>query len=310
MPIAMIYDPITYRPWSYDIERQRLGAHGIELIVPADDAERARRLGDVDVLVVSDHLPSSELERLRRCTAIVCYGVGMNAVDADAARARGIDVVNVPGFCTEEVAAHAVALLLGLWRGVVAFAAAAREAEWDVVGTPAFRGLRRLGEMQVGVVGYGRIGRRTASMLRGLGIPVVASDPFVDADDDVRLVPLDELLATSDAVVLCAALAPTGGRLIDAGALDRMQAGAVLVNVARGGLVDEVALVEHLRSGHLAGAALDVRQTEPPTEPDELRRLPNVILTPHLAAVSKESDRDLHEQAAKRIIELLTRRET
>jgi D-3-phosphoglycerate dehydrogenase len=308
-PTVLVYDPITTVEWTYEPERELLSEAGVRLNVPTRSRATDDELFDADVVIVSDPFPAELTLRLTRCAGLICYSVGMDAVDADAARAVGVPVTNVAGYCTEEVSDHALALLLALQRKIVPFATAAANGEWKVYGTDDFRSIRRLRGQRLGIVGLGRIGSRVAAKAAAFGMTVAAYDPYLPSSPlaDVRLLSLEDLLRTSDAVVLCSALTESSRRLIDAERLASMPDGAVLVNVARGGLVDEKALAAALRSRHLGGAALDVRAQEPPPVDDPLRALPNVVLTQHIGATSRESHADLHRLAAERALELLAR---
>lgn len=304
-----MYDPITSVPWGYDAERELLAAAGVELYVPTTATADEGELSAADVVIVSAPFPTALMSRLERCVGLICYSVGMDSVDAAAAEAAGIPVTNVAGYCTEEVSDHALALLLATWRGIVPFAASAAQGDWDVYDSPHFRAIRRLRGRRVGVVGLGRIGSRVAAKAGAFGMDVVAHDPYLTESplQDVALVTLEQLLSTCDAVVLCSALTSTARGLIDADRLKLMKPDAVLVNVARGGMVDEYALAEALKAGAIGAAALDVRAQEPPPADDPLRSLPNVILTQHVAATSRESHADLHALAAERALDLLRR---
>lgn len=307
-PNVLVWDPIRDLEWSYDRERDLLAAEGIELVVPEPGRATDEQLRAADVVIVSDPFPSDLMPLLAgHCVGIICYSVGMDAVDAEAASRAGIPVTNVAGYCTDEVSDHAMALLLTLQRRLVPFLESAQRGDWDVYAGDAFYGIRRLRGQTVGIVGLGRIGSQVAVKCTAFGMQVHAYDPFLDRSPvpGVELMDLEPLLAGSDVLILCSALTSSARRLIDAERLATMRRGALLVNVARGGLVDEVALLAALRSGALAGAGLDVRAHEPPPADDPLRGLPNVVLTQHMAATSQEARDDLHVFAARRAAELL-----
>lgn len=307
-PVVLVWDPIRDLDWSYDRERELLAAEGIDLVVPATPTASDDDLAAADVIIVSGPFPAEQLARLARCVGIICYSVGMDAVDAAAAADAGIPVTNVAGYCTDEVSDHAMALLLAAERRLLPFIRRADHGDWDVYNGPEFYGIRRLRGQTVGVVGLGRIGSQVATKCAAFGMSVIAHDPFLPASTvpGVELVDLDDLLSRSDAVVLCSALTESSRRLLDAERIGRMRPGAILVNVARGGLVDEAALAAALREGRLAVAALDVRAQEPPDPAtDVLAGLPNVVLTQHMAATSQEARDDLHVLAARRAAELL-----
>jgi D-3-phosphoglycerate dehydrogenase len=307
-PVVLVWDPIRSLEWSYDAERELLAKDGVELVVPDGEHASPQQLAAADVVIVSDPFPTELLAQLPRCVGIICYSVGMDAVDAGAAAAVGIPITNVAGYCTEEVSDHAMALLLALQRRLLPFAEKAVRGDWDVYSGSDFTGIRRLRGQRLGIVGLGRIGSQVAVKAAAFGMDVLAFDPYLAESPlpFVELVDLDHLLRAADAVVLCSALTATSRQLLNAEHIAAMRPGAVLVNVARGGLIDEDALADALRSGRLSGAGLDVRAKEPPDfDTDVLRELPNVVLTQHMGATSQESRADLHVFAARRAIELL-----
>ena len=227
------------------------------------------------------------------------YGVSLDNIELPAAAARGIRVVNVPDYCIDEVADHTIALILALTRGIVALDRAVHTGTWH------FRQggeLRRASDMRLGLIGLGRIGAATARRALALRFEVVATDPRSRQVEGVRPIGFEELLATSDIVSLHSWLDPSTRHLLDAAALARMKPGAFLVNTSRGGVVDQPALVEALRSGRLGGAALDVLEREPIAPDDPLLSLPNVVITPHTAFYSRESLVEMKTRVAEGIV--------
>jgi D-3-phosphoglycerate dehydrogenase len=306
-PTVLVWDQLDYLDWSYDIERSLLEPAGVRLLVPeravADD-----HLGDADVVIVHDGpFGADRMARLRDPLGLVCYSVGMDQVDAHAAAAAGIPVRNLPHWATQVVAEHGLTLLLAALRRLPAQDAAARTTRWDHRKLIADLGIELFSLQTVGIIGAGRIGQAFAARARALGFRTIATDPAMpDTGPDLPLVPLAELLATADAVVVMASLTDTSRGLLDEAAFGRMRRGSVLVNVARGPIVVESALAEALRSGRLAFAAVDVRATEPPDPAtDPLRDAPNLLLTPHTAWVAATSHRAYHEEAAAVSLELL-----
>jgi D-3-phosphoglycerate dehydrogenase len=231
----------------------------------------------------------------------------MDRVDQEAARTAGIPILNVPGYCTEEVSDHALTLLLALERHLVPLLQQGRDGVW--FEQTHMETIRRLRGQTLGIVGAGRIGRLLAIKAHGIGFATIAYDPYVTQTDvpQLELVSLEAMLSRADAVVICAALDDASRNLVGEAFLGAMRPGAFLVNVSRGPLVDEQALAAALRCGQLGGAALDVRATEPPPDPDPLQGIPNLLLTPHAAAASIEAWDDLHRGAAMASIELLAR---
>ncbi|MDP9364979.1 MAG: C-terminal binding protein [Chloroflexota bacterium] len=254
---------------------------------------------EADALLVStrEAVTRRVLEHLPRTRVVSRYGVGLDNVDLDAATDAGIVITHYPGYCTAEVADHALALLLALNRRLVELDRDLRDGAWVRNGPATGLILRGpvppLRELAVGIVGFGRIGRSVAERLRPFGPEILVADPYVEpavveAAGAVPL-PLDDLLARADAVTVHCPLTPETRGLFDANRLGRMKPGAILVNTARGPIVDLDALVPALERGALAGAGLDVVYPEPLPAGHPLYALPNVILTPHSAYYSERS---------------------
>jgi D-3-phosphoglycerate dehydrogenase len=239
-----------------------------------------------------------------RCRGIVRYGIGVDSVDLDAARAHGIAVARVSDYGTEAVAFHAVATALALFRRLPEADAGLRAGAWGVAG---LRPLHLPSASTAGVVGYGRIGRQAATYLRGLGFSVCAHDEYVDVppEDGVAAVPLEKLLESSDVVTLHAPGDPSGRPLLGAAELGRMRPGSILVNTARGSLVDLTALLEGLAAGRPAFAALDVFPAEPVDPAVFAPVAERVLLTPHMAWYTEESEADMRRKAAQEAARLL-----
>jgi (S)-sulfolactate dehydrogenase len=232
------------------------------------------------------------LEACRRLEVVGRLGVGLDNIDVEACRARGIAVCPATGANDLAVAEYVIAGVLMLLRGAYGASAAVAAGEWPrgrLIG-------REIAGRRLGLVGFGGIAREAAKRATALGMTVLAHDPYV-ADDDpawqelgVARTGLEPLLASCDAVSLHVPLDATTRHLIDAAALGRMREDAVLINAARGGVVDEQALADALRGGRLAGAMLDVFETEPLPADSALAGVPNLILTPHIAGVTAESN--------------------
>ncbi len=270
-------------------------------------------VADVDALMVDISPVDAELlEHAPRLKAVVMYGVGTDHIDGAAAAARGVVVSNTPEAFSTDVAEHAMALLLALSRGVgMANAGIRGRREWDPYG-PAHAPVRLRGKT-LGLVGIGRIGRETARIAAGLGMKVLAFDPYVDRAgfrppsggavefrDD-----LAALLTESDAVSLHVPLTAETRGLIGKPELERMKPGAFLVNVSRGALIDQAALREALESGRLGGAGLDVLVPEPPDWDDPLLEAPNLVLTPHMGWRSDRSEMEVEMGAVAEVRRIL-----
>jgi D-3-phosphoglycerate dehydrogenase / 2-oxoglutarate reductase len=247
-------------------------------------------------------MPAAVIDALHRCQGIARFGIGVDTIDLDRATARRIVVTNVPDYCIPEVAAHTVALLLATQRRVVQLDRRVRRGEW---GPFAAGEIRRITELRLGLVGAGRIPRTVATMAAALGMQVLAFDPYVsDADwpDGIeRRSTLQELAGECDVLSVHAPLTPETQHLIDAAVLEAMPEHAILLNTARGGLVDTDALVAALQAGSIAAAGLDVVETEPPPADSPLRTLDQVVLTPHAAFYSESSLVELQRKAAEQL---------
>lgn len=259
--------------------------------------------------VLTDYFPWTEdaIGRLGRCRVICQYGVGVDRIDLGAAASAGIVVTNTPAYCVDEMADHAVALLLAVTRKVALYDRAVRDGIWDYNLGPE---MRRLRSLTLGLIGAGRVGSALAARAGGLGLRVVATDPQRSPEDlgrdGIEACELDQLLATADIVSLHVPLTASTRHLIDRERLASMKRGAVLINTARGGLVDQPALTEALTAGRLGGAGLDVLELEPPEPDDPLLRLDNVVVTPHAGFLSREALGDVQTQAAEEARRVLT----
>jgi D-3-phosphoglycerate dehydrogenase len=294
----------------FELTRALLEARGVELASGTDAQERRRLLPEADVAIVlgRDSMTGEDVGTLRNAVGILCYSIGMDKVST-AATVAGIPVRNVPDYCTDEVSDHALTLLLAAERRLGSQLRDMADGGWQTAQqSPEIQRIHRLRGQTLAVIGAGRIGRLVARKARAFGFATLAVDPFLTADPDpgFPLRTLPEVLPVADAIVICAALSDASKRLIDHEALDRMKPGVILVNIARGGFIDEPALAAAMRDGRVAVAALDVRDPEPPDPAsDVLAGLPNLIATPHTAANSIEGLEDLHRKAAATVIELL-----
>jgi phosphoglycerate dehydrogenase-like enzyme len=247
-----------------------------------DEALLASLLPETDVIWhVLKNCTAEMISAAPKLRLIQKIGVGVNTIDLDAARTQNIAVCNLPGTNARAVAELALALMLAALRRLPRFDAAMRRGEW--LDPELQDGIGELGGRTVGLIGFGAVPRLLAPVLVALGCRVIYTSraPRPDAPGEWRT--LDALLAEADVVSLHLPLTPETENLIDAAALARMKSGAVLINTARGGLVDQAALTEALATRRLAGAGLDVFLHEPHDASEALFRLPNVVLTPHVA---------------------------
>jgi D-3-phosphoglycerate dehydrogenase / 2-oxoglutarate reductase len=275
-----------------------------ELIADGADA--------VSIVTQYAYVGARAIAGLPRLRHIARYGVGLDIVDVEAATDAGVLVTNVPAdYCRDEVADHALAMLLFFARRLRVYDDAVHAGVWHwKSGAP----LRRFRGSRLGIVGLGNLGRAIAERAHAFGLELVAYDPYVDAASASRsgatLVPFEELLETSDYVVIQAPLTAETHALFDRDAIGRMKRGAVLVNTARGPIVDGAALRDALSEGRLAGAALDDLPEEPAKRrewrPDDpLLGLPNCLVTPHVAYYSDDSIRYARTFAAEEVVRVL-----
>jgi D-3-phosphoglycerate dehydrogenase / 2-oxoglutarate reductase len=301
MPKVAITD---YTFDTLDIESAILEPLGCELAAWKErrsPAELAPLVADADhVLTQFAQVNADVILAMRKAKVIVRYGIGVDNVDLEAARAKGIPVCNVPDYCVDEVADHTLAFILASTRQVVTNCLSVRGGAWKLA-VPLDQ-MRTLRDLSVGVVGFGRIGREVASRLRPFRCRVLVCDPALPAADIARTgclpCALEQLWEGSDVVTLhCPLTAQTRG-MINRETLARMKRGVILVNLARGDLVDSAALTEALERGHVSAAALDVFAPEPiPADHSVLQR-DNVIVASHIASASVRAVRRLRETAA------------
>ncbi len=240
------------------------------------------------------------IDSMQRAKVIVRYGIGVDNVDLQAAKRKGIPVCNVPDYCIDEVADHTLAFILGMTRQVVPNAIAISQGKWGLATDLSH--MRTLKDQTVGVVGFGRIGREVAMRLRAFKPQILVYDPLVDPAQlepyGARSVSLAELLASSDIVTLHCPSTPQTKKLLHRESIATMKPGSLVVNLARGDLIDTAAMIEALQSGHWSGAAIDVCDPEPIPSDSPLRSMPNVIAASHIASASPKAVRKLRESAA------------
>ncbi len=309
-----ITEPLT-------LEREVFGdAAEVIALEARSEAELDERLDEADAVMLYHFitLGRETIARLQKCRLIVRCGVGVDNVDLAAARERGVPVANVPDYGSEEVADSAIGMLLSLTRGIHLFNQRMLRRAGDWIYSQA-RPLHRLRGRTLGLVGVGRIGTATALRGKALGLNVLFYDPFVpDGYDKAIGVPrvesLEELLGRSDIVSLHCPLTEQTRHLMNPSTVSQMKRGAYLVNTARGGVVDPAAVLKGLESGHLAGVALDVLETEPPRNDDPLivawrdPRHPahdRLILNPHSAFYSEEGLDDMRIKGSRNCLRVL-----
>jgi D-3-phosphoglycerate dehydrogenase len=291
------------------LERAAFSHAGIDMVRPLStrrDDVMAVAADASGLLVQFASVDASLIAAIPPLKVIGRFGVGMDSIDIAAATERGIAVVNSGDYSTQEVAAHAVALAMALLRHVLPGDRAVRAGLW--ISRGPHLGIRRLTTLRVGVIGLGRIGRRVAEHLAALGLQVTGFDPQATATTVPRAASLEDLLRNSDLVTLHVPLLAGTRNLLDAERIALIPRGGMVVNTARGALVDEVALVRALSDGHLAAAALDVFVDEPLRSDHPLCQLDNVVLTPHVGYFSAESLIEARERVVADVIAIMAGR--
>jgi len=301
---------ITDYVWpSTDPEREVLEAAGIELVIAPDSSEEtlAALAVDVDAIMFCfAQVTAKVLEAATKCKIAARYGIGVDNVDIAKATELGIVVTNVPDYCMDEVTDHALGMIIALNRRLVPHTNSVVAGGWNdvVLNKP----MHRTRGATLGIVGFGRIGRSLAAKAVGFGMNILAYDPMIEpgsAVDGASAVTLDEVLTKSDFISLHVPLLLSTENMISTDELAKMKPGSIIVNCARGGLIDEDALAASLASGHTAGAGLDVVEPTPPDRSSALLKQENVIITPHTAFFSQASTLELEQRTAGEVVRVL-----
>lgn len=304
---------VTDYTWpSTDPEAEVLAAAGARLLVAqtGSEEELLALVPQADAILTCFKRVSADVVRAgERLQVIGRYGIGVDNIAVDEATRLGIPVTNVPAYCVDEVAEHALALLLALERSICRYDAGVRRGDWTLTqGLP----LRRVAGKTLGIVGFGAIGQRLARKARGLDLAIVAHDPTATPEElaahAVEAVGFDELAARADYVSLHVPLTPATRGLVDRAFLRGMKPTAYLVNVSRGGVVDHDALLEALRGRWIAGAGIDVFEPEHLPNGHPLLDQESLVATPHVAFFSEESVLELELGAARNVAAVITGR--
>jgi D-3-phosphoglycerate dehydrogenase len=301
-----VRQPIILKPYgSCEWEREVFASigdvRGTEQPLSEAIGEATILLADVDITVSRDVIRAGNNLR-----AVVCYSTGVDFVDVRAATEKGIYVTNVPDFATEAVAEFTVGLVFAIVRKIDQSERAVREGEWETRGR--FQGMELKGKT-LGIIGFGRIGKAVAKKAKALGMRVIFHGPSVKqeiADNmKVKKVDLDFLLANSDVVSIHCPLREENKGLIDFNGMRLMKRSSYLINTARGPIIDEEALYKALKERLIAGAALDVLETEPPNPSNPLLGLDNVVITPHIGWNTPEAEERVREGVRREVVRIL-----
>ncbi len=302
---------ITDYVWpTLDPERVVLEAAGVQLVVAPDGREDtlATLAVEVDALMFCfARVTGKVLRAAPKCKVASRYGIGVDNIDIPVATELGIAVTNVPDYCIDEVSDHALGMVLALDRRLGQHDRAVKSGNWTKVRLN--QPMHRTRGATLGIVGFGRIGRSIAAKAAPFGMRVLAYDPLLKIGDSVagaEVVRFDRVLAESDFVTVHVPLTAQTSGLFGAREFARMKRGSIIVNCARGGLVDENALADALASGHIGGAGLDVLDPAPPPADHPLFQQENVIITPHTAFFSQASTHELETRTAKEVLRVLS----
>lgn len=290
-----------------DVEREIVSPRGFDI---RDSGEFGDDVpwSQVRAIMVgsSGRVTAEMLDQAKNCEVVTRYGIGVDNIDTEAAKRRGITVCNVPDYCIEEVASHVIAFSLTFARGLFYWDRIIRSGRWRGGKMPS---LKRLSGCDFGIIGFGRIGQEVARLAEPLFGRILVYDPYWDgqgAPSNIeRVESLNDLLRKADFLTLHVPLDNVTRGLIGAEELALMKPTAFVVNVSRGGIIDENALAEALRLDQLGGAALDTFADEPLPPGHELFQLSNVLLTPHVAWWTKEAQRELRQRAAQEVLTVL-----
>lgn len=302
MPKVLVSDPLSEE----GLKVLKDAGFKVDVKTGLSEDELARCIGEYDALLIRSgtKVTSKVIENAKNLKVIGRAGVGIDNVDVDSASKKGIIVMNTPGGNTISAAEHTMALMMALVRKIGPAYISMRNKKWD---RKRFQGIELFGKT-LGIIGLGRIGTEVARRALAFGMKVIGYDPFVSTEMleklDIESVDLDKLFSTSDIITVHTPLTKETRNLIGESAFEKMKNGVFIINCARGGIVDENALYEAIKSGKVAGAALDVFENEPPTD-SPLLELDSVLTTPHLGASTKEAQENVAVDIAYQVIDVL-----
>ncbi len=295
-----------------NVEPERLALQGLADVIDAnplkteDDVIQAAHDADAIIFAFAP-ITARVLDALPKVRVAVRNGVGYDALDVHAATERGIWVANVPDYCIPEVADHAMAMLLGLARKLLPLDASVRRGEFNAI--TASRPINRIEGKTLGLIGMGRIGREVARRAKGFGLNVLVFDKYLSPENaeaaGATLASFDDVMSHSDFISVHTPLTSETRHMVNAEAIRKMKKSAYLINVARGAIIDTVALAQALMQGEIAGAGIDVFEAEPLPEDHPLRSAPNTLLNPHAAWYSEESLTQLQTSAGEEVARVL-----
>jgi len=311
---VVLLDSQVIKGYNYGLEQKVIEAAGHEFVKLSctNEDEVIAQAADADaILNIALKMTEKSISQLKNCKVMVRYGIGVDEFDIPAATKMGIKICNVTTYCLEEVAVHATSLLLAVTRQLKHFDAVVAQGKWnqDLGGN-----MRRPSTQTVGLLGFGNISRRIAGYLQGFGYSVVAYDPYVSQEvfesNNVKGLSLDEVYAQADILSLHLPETNETAQMINKDSIAKMKDGVVIVNAARGGLINQDDLIEGLESGKVFGAGLDVLPVEPMFDTNHpLLNRNNVIVTPHIAYRTQEAAMELFQQVAEAAVDVLANKD-
>ena len=289
-----------------DIEKDYFKSKSIDLDVSSGKEDLIDKIKDADgLLFCFQDIDETVLRSAKNLKAAQRYGIGVDNINIKVATELGIVVSNIPDYCIDEVSDHALSMILAINRMIVPDSKMVKLGKWNDVKKS--NRVFRLSDATLGVVGFGRIGRRLANKAKVLGLNVIAYDPYINEEvyDGVKIVSFDQVISSSDILSLHVPLTEETNHLISYKELEKMKENAILINVSRGGLIDEKALSEYLKSGKVRGVGLDVMEDHNPSSTNPLFEYENVIVTPHTAFFSQESSEELQIRSCEQLYDVL-----
>ena len=287
-------------------EKEEFDRMGAELILAqVREEEELIRVGkEADGLINQYALLTRRVfENLQKCKVVARYGVGVDSIDLRAATDLGIIIANVPDYCIDEVASHAVAMMLTLTRKTAFFDRKVKSSQWDFrQGTP----IHRIQGKTLGLIGCGKIGFEVAKRISAFGVKVMAFDPYIQrTGEKIELTDLETVLRKSDFISIHCPLNESTWHLVGEQEFKKMERKPLLINTSRGPIVNEKALIQALEEGRISGAGLDVLETEPPDSKNPMLKMENVIFSPHVGFYSEESISELKRRTARNVSDVL-----
>jgi len=289
-----------------DIEKDYFKSKSIDLDVSSGKEDLIDKIKDADgLLFCFQDIDETVLRSAKNLKAAQRYGIGVDNINIKVATELGIVVSNIPDYCIDEVSDHALSMILAINRMIVPDSKMVKLGKWNDVKKS--NRVFRLSNATLGVVGFGRIGRRLANKAKALGLNVIAYDPYINEEvyDGVKLVSFDQVISSSDILSLHVPLTEETNHLISYKELEKMKENTILINVSRGGLINEKALSEYLKSGKVRGVGLDVMEDHNPSSTNPLFEYENVIVTPHTAFFSQESSEELQIRSCEQLYGVL-----